>query len=150
MFTIDIIDGSIKYKVGDSWSANVRDSYRTMFAYYYYYNNPQPGKDNISSDTFEAYKTIGINFTQLSYAEIPLSFTLLLGVTGTLDTLSDDQQIIMKEVYNFISKTYAPSVYDIPKHLKKPEDKIDGLMEEILIINEAQEKAFKGQVTNGE
>jgi hypothetical protein len=50
----------------------------------------------------------------------------------------------MKEVYNFISKTYAPSVYDIPKHLKKPEDKIDGLMEEILIIKEAQEKAFKG------
>jgi hypothetical protein len=63
MFKIDIIDGSIKYKVGDSWSANVRDSYRTMFAYYYYYYNPQPGKDNIPSETFEAYKAIGINFT---------------------------------------------------------------------------------------
>jgi len=47
MFIMDIIDGFIKYKVGDSWSANVRDSYRTMFAYYYYYNNPLPGKDSI-------------------------------------------------------------------------------------------------------
>ena len=41
----------------------------------------------------------------------------------------------MKNVYNFVSKTYAPSVYDIPKHLKKPEDMVDGLKEEILIMN---------------
>ena len=39
MHTMDIIDGLVKYKVGDSWSYEVRDSYRTMFAYYYYYNN---------------------------------------------------------------------------------------------------------------
>jgi hypothetical protein len=54
----------------------------------------------------------------------------------------------MKDVYNFISKTYAPSVYDIPKELKKPEDKIDGLREEILIMNEAQEKEYKYKVSN--
>ena len=36
MFIMDIIDGKIKYKVGDTWSSKVRDSYRTMFAYYYY------------------------------------------------------------------------------------------------------------------
>jgi len=65
------------------------------------------------------------------------------GVTGTLDTLSEEQQKIMKVVYNFISKTYAPSVYDIPKHLKKEEDKIDGLREEILIMNEAQQKEHR-------
>jgi hypothetical protein len=39
MNLMDIIDGKIKYKVGDSWSAKVRDNYSTMFAYYYYYNN---------------------------------------------------------------------------------------------------------------
>lgn len=54
----------------------------------------------------------------------------------------------MKVVYNFISKTYAPSVYDIPKHLKKEEDKIDGLREEILIMNEAQQKEHRDQVSN--
>ena len=37
---MDIIDGCIKYKVGDSWIPNVRDSNRTMFAYYYYFYNP--------------------------------------------------------------------------------------------------------------
>lgn len=40
MFNMDIIDGCIMYKVGDSWSPKVRDSYRTMFAYYYYSKNP--------------------------------------------------------------------------------------------------------------
>ena len=54
----------------------------------------------------------------------------------------------MKVVYNFISKTYAPSVYDIPKELKDEEDKIDGLREEILIMNEAQEIIYKDEVTN--
>ena len=41
----------------------------------------------------------------------------------------------MKTVYNFRSKTYAPSVYDIPKDKR---DIIRGLKEEILIMNEAQ------------
>ena len=148
MFTMDIIDGFIKYKVGDSWSAKVRDSYRTMFAYYYYFNNPQQGKDSIKFETFQDCKAIGINFTRLSFAEIPLNFSYLLGVTSTLDTLSEEQQKIMKNVYNIISKTYVPSVYDIPKHLKKRTDKIDGLKEEILIMNEAQEKEFRDEVSN--
>ena len=34
---MDIIDGCIKYKLGDSWTSKVRDSYRTMFAYYHYF-----------------------------------------------------------------------------------------------------------------
>jgi hypothetical protein len=85
-----------------------------MFAYYYYYNNPKQGKDKIKPETLKDYKAIGIKFTELSFAEIPLQFSIILGVTGTLDTLSDEQQKIMKTVYNFRSKTYAPSVYDIP------------------------------------
>jgi hypothetical protein len=42
----------------------------------------------------------------------------------------------MKIVYKFTSKTYAPSVYDIPGP-KKDEDKIKGLKEEFLIMNES-------------
>jgi hypothetical protein len=38
MHTMDIIDGVIKYKDGDSWTAKVRDSYKTMFAYYKYFD----------------------------------------------------------------------------------------------------------------
>jgi hypothetical protein len=46
----------------------------------------------------------------------------------------------MKTVYNFMSKTYAPSVYDIPLEKKTKEDMIKGLKQEILIMNEAQQK----------
>lgn len=56
----------------------------------------------------------------------------------------------MKNVYNFISKTYAPSVYDIPKELKEKIDLIDGLTEEIVIMNEAQERELGPEVTNAE
>ena len=35
---MDIIDGKIKYKLGDKWTEKVRDSYRTMFAYYKYFD----------------------------------------------------------------------------------------------------------------
>lgn len=111
-----------------------------MFAYYHFYYNPQVGKDKITFETFKDYKSIGIKITELSFAEIPLQFPVLLGVTGTLETLSDEQQKIMKTVYNFMSKTYAPSVYDIPLEKKTKEDMIKGLKQEILIMNEAQQK----------
>ena len=89
MAIMDIIKGSIKYKVGDSWSDKVRVGYNTMFAYYYYNNNPQPGKDCILLDKLNDQKEIGINFTKLSFAEIPLSFHRMLGVTGTLETMNE-------------------------------------------------------------
>jgi hypothetical protein len=145
---MDILDGMIKYKVGDAWSAKATDGYVTMFAYYHYYHNPRPDKSKILEETFKDKKAIGIESACLSYAEIPLYFNQILGVTGTLDTLSDQQLKIMKEVYNFISMTYAPSVYDIPPHLKKEEDKIDGLKEEILIMNENTEKYNAGKTSD--
>jgi hypothetical protein len=56
----------------------------------------------------------------------------------------------MKVAYNFISNTYVPSVYDIPIELKWDEDKIDGLKEEVLIMNEAQSREHRHKVTNNE
>ena len=44
--------------------------------------------------------------------------------------------------------TFAPSVYDIPPELKKEEDKIDGLKEEILIMNEVTEKEHSSRKSN--
>lgn len=56
----------------------------------------------------------------------------------------------MKTVYNFMSKTYAPSVYDIPYEKKTKYDKIKGLKEEILIMNESQLKTHVKAVSNDE
>jgi hypothetical protein len=32
-----LMDGKIKYKVGDSWTDKANDGYKTLYAYYYYY-----------------------------------------------------------------------------------------------------------------
>ena len=56
----------------------------------------------------------------------------------------------MKKVYNFMSKTYAPSVYDIPLDKKTKYDKIKGLKEEILIMKESQLKDHAAAVSNDE
>lgn len=147
-----LMDGKIQYKVGDSWTEKASDGYKTLFAYYfYYYRDCQaPGRDSISLDTLNSRKAIGINCAKFSYAEGPLSFSLILGLTGTLDTLSAEQQKIMKSVYNLQSKTYAPSAYDIPPHLKKPEDKIQGLVEEVLIMNDELEKLHAGKTSTND
>ena len=87
-----LMNGKIKYKVGDSWSETVTDGYKTLFAYYYYYykDYKAPGKDSISLETLVNKKAIGVNFTQFSFAEGPLTSSLILGLTGTLDTLSTE------------------------------------------------------------
>lgn len=51
-------------------------------------------------------------------------------------------------MYNIPSMTFAPSVYDIPAHLKTEEDKIEGLKDEILIINEKQEAIYAGKTSD--
>jgi len=140
------------YKVGDTWSDKATDGYKTLFAYYFYYyrDAKAPLRDSISLETLKSKKAIGVNCAKFSYAEGPLSFSLILGLTGTLDTLSAEQQRIMKSVYNLQSKTFAPSAYDIPPHLKKPEDKIEGLVEEILVMNEELEKMHAGKSNTDE
>jgi hypothetical protein len=52
---------------------------------------------------------------------------MILGVTGTLDTLTTEQKKIMKEVYLIESNTYSPSVYDVPR---AEEDVIPGVTDQ--------------------
>ena len=59
-----------------------------MFSCYYHYEEESSG---ITKDTLESYKAIGINCNKYSFAEGPLDFTMILGVTGTLNTLSQEQ-----------------------------------------------------------
>ena len=92
-----LIGGIIQYIVGDGWSDSATDGYKTLFAYYYYYHRDasNPGRDSVSLDTLNDKKAIGVNCTKFSYAEGPLSYPLILGLTGTLDTLSTEQLKIM-------------------------------------------------------
>jgi hypothetical protein len=46
-----------------------------------------------------------------SYAEIPKDFAMILGVTGTLKTLSDPEKDIVENEYKILKKTFTPSVF---------------------------------------
>jgi hypothetical protein len=85
--------GYIGYDIGGTYTTEAKDSYKTMFAYYYHYENDAQNQsdDSVSLETLENEKVLGINCAEYSYAEGPLTFSMIMGVTGTLQTLSKEQ-----------------------------------------------------------
>jgi hypothetical protein len=67
---------------------------------------------------------------------------MTLGLTGTPDFLTAEQIEIMNSVYNVVSETFLPSVYEILPHEILREYMIYGLPHEIPIINQAQERMY--------
>ena len=45
-----------------------------------------------------------------SYAEIPKKFDLILGVTGTLDSLGAYEKKVIKNEYKIVKMTYTPVI----------------------------------------
>ena len=56
-------------------------------------------------------KAILLDCATFSFAEVPLEYDIILGVTGTLDTLSNPQEDIIKNIYGIEHKTFSPSVH---------------------------------------
>jgi tartrate dehydratase alpha subunit/fumarate hydratase class I-like protein len=84
--------GYIGYDVGGTYTTQAKDSYKTMFAYYYNYEKDaeNPSEDSVRLETLEKEKALGIICAEYSYAEGPLTFSMIMGVTGTLQTLSKE------------------------------------------------------------
>ena len=83
-----------------------------MFAYL---NEHERGK--VSARSMLEHLYLGINCGRFSYAEIPNTFKHIIGVTGTLKTLTLQERSIVKHVYNITKNTYMPSVFG-PNKLK--------------------------------
>ncbi|CAF0744473.1 unnamed protein product [Adineta steineri] len=96
----------IGYKEQDNIVYKVVYGYKTLFAYYCEYE-----KGNIKKNILEENISIKIKCGSFSYAEIPLEFRFIIGVTGTLETLSDPEKGIVKDVYKIGKNTYTPSVF---------------------------------------
>lgn len=58
-------------------------------------------------------KQIGINVCcgRFSYSEIPSNYSLTIGVSGTLDSMSETQKKITSERYSLTKYTKVPSCY---------------------------------------
>ena len=58
-------------------------------------------------------KNIGININcgTFSYAEIPSEFSFVLGVTGTLETLTSPERDVITNDYKIKKETIIPSIF---------------------------------------
>ena len=116
----------IGYIEQDNIVYNVMYGYKTLFAYYYEHE-----KGNISQKSLEENIAISLKCGNFSYAEVPLKFAYIMGVTGTLNTLSEPEKRVIQEDYKIRRSTYTPSVFGpnnlrfIPKDDIKLEDESD-------------------------
>ncbi|CAF4842034.1 unnamed protein product, partial [Rotaria sp. Silwood2] len=92
-------DDKIVYVEGESIVDNVVRGYDTVWAYYYEHQ-----KGNISQNSLDTNVGIIIHCGTFSYAEMPLDFGFIVGVTGTLKTLATTEKTILQEVYG-VQKT---------------------------------------------
>jgi len=96
----------IAYKEQDGISYKIAYGYKTLFAYYHEYQ-----EGTISEKSLRDYISIGINCGSFSYADIPKKFQYIMGVTGTLKTLSMPQRRVVHDLYQVRKVTYSPSVF---------------------------------------
>ena len=101
-----IKDYKIGYKDGDQISTTATLGYKTLFTYY-------KEKARVSPQSFKDSIAIYIKCGNFSYAEIPSrkNFVSILGVTGTLQQLSQKEKEIMTKNYEMTRYTYIPSLF---------------------------------------
>ncbi|CAF3338635.1 unnamed protein product, partial [Rotaria sp. Silwood2] len=96
----------IGYIEQDNIVYNVVYGYKTLFAYYHEHE-----KGNISKESLNESICIRISCGSFSYAEIPIQFEYIIGVTGTLETLTDPEKKVIINDYKVRKRTYVPSVF---------------------------------------
>ena len=101
-----VSDDRICYKYMDGLTSNTCVGYQTLFAY-----KKEHELGVISDDSLK--KNLGMlsSCGAISYAELPVCFDFILGVTGTLKGLSDSELNILKKVYDVSKFTFIPSAF---------------------------------------
>lgn len=78
-----------------------------MFSYYHEWDiNSKITRDSLENNVF-----ISIHCGEFSYAEIPSKFQSIMGVTGTLKSLGQNQKFIIENIYKINKNTFIPSVF---------------------------------------
>lgn len=117
----EVVDGRIGYKDQDSISFDQVYGYLTMFASFIEHAN-----DKISDTELKKHVAMVLSCGTFSYAEVPKKYAAILGVTGTLHTLTKMQRAILRDEYKITKSTYMPSVYG-DNQLDFQEDNIKGI-----------------------
>ncbi|KAL4480832.1 hypothetical protein ABPG72_001701 [Tetrahymena utriculariae] len=132
----------IAYKEQDVLSSDITYGYKTLFAYFY-----ENEKGNISKKSLQENTFIMLRCGSFSYSEIPFQFEKIIGVTGTLETLSNIEKDIVLNTYKITKSTYIPSVFG--KNKRKFAQKDDTYVEnEEDYFNILRERIEKSLVRN--
>ena len=113
--TYFVKDDKIAYVDGENITSNVAFGYNTVWQYYLEHE-----KGNISRESLVNNVGILVKFGRFSYAELPLNFAFISGVSGTLSSLSSKEKTILSETYKIHVKTNIPSIFDKSKRLFDP------------------------------
>ncbi|ETO12035.1 hypothetical protein RFI_25340 [Reticulomyxa filosa] len=101
-----VSNDKIGYKEQDSICYNIRYGYKTLFAYYHEHE-----QNKISKESLEKNKFLSFQIGSFSYAEVPKGFSCIMGVSGTLKTLSPPEQTVVEKDYKICKHTYMPSLF---------------------------------------
>ncbi|ETO04469.1 hypothetical protein RFI_32929, partial [Reticulomyxa filosa] len=101
-----VSNDKIGYKEQDSICYNVRYGYKTLFAYYYEHE-----RNKISGESFRNNIFISFKIGNFSYAEVSKDFCCIMGVSGTLKTLSEPEQEVVEKDFHISKYTYMPSLF---------------------------------------
>ncbi|ETO32398.1 hypothetical protein RFI_04716 [Reticulomyxa filosa] len=96
----------IGYKEQDGISYNIRYGYKTLFAYYH-----ENAQNKISAESLKNNIFLSFQIGSFSYAMVPERFYCIMGVSGTLETLSAIEQGVVEKEYHISKHTYMPSLF---------------------------------------
>ena len=115
--------------------------YKTLFAYL---NERDQGKNM----DYEKFMGLQINCGRFAYSQIPLkpNFDFIMGVTGTLKSITDLQKVKIEALYSINTYNFMPSIYKLQDRTKvfkpkedimilKKEDYFHKLAKQIELIN---------------
>jgi hypothetical protein len=101
-----VIDGKIAYMEHDDVTFKKRYGYKTAFAYL---KEHFAGSINIAVMEANLYMTIQCG--RFSYAEIPKLYHSIMGVTGTLSTLSECEKKLLRDDISVEKLIIMPSIF---------------------------------------
>ena len=103
-----LVEGSEKiwYQEQDGLSSTVQFGYYTIFAYIDAHE-----RRKISGSSRDANLCLLLRCGAFSYAELPKRYLRVMGVSGTLKTLSKPERDLLSDTYKIKKMSFIPSVY---------------------------------------
>ena len=114
-----VIDGKIAYMEHDDVTFKKRYGYKTAFAYM-----KEHFAGSINRTVMEDNLYMTIQCGRFSYAEIPKLYHSIMGVTGTLSTLSESEKKLLREDVSIEKMIFMPSIFG-PNQLQFSGDSVN-------------------------